>query len=67
MIITTLITERTKKRKIFEETDSVIHTDGSPINKAAEPECKVCRGFGIVDDGELMAMYVKCQKCWTDE
>lgn len=52
-------------RKEFEATKWKMHKfDGLPVNPNADPECKTCDGYGIVDDGFVGCLLVNCPDCW---
>ena len=53
-------------REEFEASEVKMHpVDGMNYKPAAQPDCKTCRGMGIVDAGELTGcILVICPDCW---
>jgi hypothetical protein len=61
--------ERAMKRAEFEASKpGVDPVDMGPKMKEAEPDCKTCRGMGIVDIGGFTGCILdKCPNCWKLE
>jgi len=52
------------KRGKFLKAEWRIASDGLWENPKADPNCKTCRGRGILDDGYLVPKFINCTECW---
>lgn len=44
------------------EDKTFINNDGLPAHKNADPLCKICNGFGVVDEGNNYGpIFIKCE------
>jgi len=43
--------------------------DGMPVNKKADPRCTMCRGHGVVEDGQFhyASVLIDCPRCIKNE
>lgn len=57
----------TTKREKFLKTTWKIAWDGLWENPAADPNCEVCNGRGILDDGHYAPIFINCTECWKNE
>jgi hypothetical protein len=58
------IDPRIVQRRKFEAAKWKQGKDFYPINPEAEPNCTLCNGHGICDDGYTGPLMVDCPQCW---